>query len=56
MLKMHSASRGMTPHDLEAAQATFDGLSRDTARRVIKFYEQRSKRSSGDAPGIQAAS
>jgi uncharacterized protein (DUF2336 family) len=55
MLKMHSASRGLTPHNLEAAQATFDGLSRDTARRVIKFYEQRSKRSSDDAPDASAA-
>jgi hypothetical protein len=55
MLKMHSAGRALAPHDLETAQTTFEGLTRDTARRVIKFYEQRTKRSSEDAPATDAS-
>jgi hypothetical protein len=52
---MHSAGRALAPHDLETAQTTFEGLTRDTARRVIKFYEQRTKRSSEDAPATDAS-
>jgi hypothetical protein len=51
-----SAGRRLSQRDLEVALATFDGLSRETARRVVKFYEQRRKRSTGEASAALAAS
>jgi uncharacterized protein (DUF2336 family) len=43
ILMMRSAGRGLSPHDLEDAFAAFDRISRETAHRVVKFYERRSK-------------
>jgi uncharacterized protein (DUF2336 family) len=43
ILIMQSAGRGLSPQDLEGAMAAFERLRRDTARRVVKFYERRSK-------------
>jgi uncharacterized protein (DUF2336 family) len=43
ILIMHSAGRGLSNQDLEAAFTAFERLSRETARRVVKFYERRSK-------------
>src|SRR5882757_5685107 len=42
MLLMHSAGRGLSQQDLERASASFERLTRETARRVVEFYEQRS--------------
>jgi uncharacterized protein (DUF2336 family) len=42
ILIMHSAGRGLSNQDLESACTAFERLSRETARRVIKFYERRS--------------
>jgi hypothetical protein len=50
---MQSAGRGLSAHDLKSASASFDALSRETAWRVIKFYEMRSK--SGDPPSAKDA-
>jgi uncharacterized protein (DUF2336 family) len=43
MLMMHSAGRGLSQQDLEQAAAAFDRLNRETAQRVVKFYERRGK-------------
>jgi uncharacterized protein (DUF2336 family) len=43
MLLMHSAGRGLSQQDLERASAAFDRLNRETAQRVVKFYERRGK-------------
>ena len=58
MLLMHSAGRGLSQQDLESASAAFERLKRETAQRVIKFYEQRSKpvaEGAPSAPGIVAS-
>ena len=47
MLIMHSAGRGLSVQDLEAASGRFERLSRETARQVVKFYERRSKLAAG---------
>ena len=58
LLMMQSAGRGLSQHDLKHVSAIFDGLSRETAWRVVKFYERRVK--PGEVPaakvGVQAAS
>jgi uncharacterized protein (DUF2336 family) len=43
ILIMHSAGRGLSNQDLEGAMTAFERLGRDTARRVVKFYERRSQ-------------
>jgi hypothetical protein len=42
-LLMHAADRGLSRHDMEAALKAFEGLGRETAQRVVKFYERRDK-------------
>jgi uncharacterized protein (DUF2336 family) len=49
MLMMHSAGRGLSQQDLEQAAAAFDRLNRETARRVVQFYERRTKPAAADA-------
>jgi hypothetical protein len=49
MLMMHSAGRGLSQQDLEQAAAAFDRLNRETAQRVVKFYERRTKTAAVDA-------
>jgi len=55
ILMMRSAGRGLSPHDLEDAFAAFDRISRETAHRVVKFYERRSKLAAENASGATAA-
>jgi uncharacterized protein (DUF2336 family) len=43
ILIMHSAGRGLSQQDLDDAGTRFERLKRETARRVVKFYERRSK-------------
>jgi uncharacterized protein (DUF2336 family) len=43
ILIMHSAGRGLSQLDLERASASFERLSADAARHVIRFYEKRGK-------------
>jgi uncharacterized protein (DUF2336 family) len=47
LLVMQSAGRRLSPDELKLALATFERLNQETARRVVKFYERRSK--SGEA-------
>jgi Uncharacterised protein conserved in bacteria (DUF2336) len=55
ILLMRSAGRGLSPHDLEDAFAAFDRISRETAHRVVKFYERRSKLAAENASATTAA-
>jgi hypothetical protein len=41
MLTMHTAGRALSPQDIESAFKSYELLNQATARRVIKFYEQR---------------
>ena len=43
ILIMQSAGRGLSQQDLDKACTAFERLSRETAQRVVKFYERRSK-------------
>ena len=43
ILVMQSAGRGLSQQDLDKACTAFERLSRETAQRVVKFYERRSK-------------
>ncbi len=43
LLLMQAARRGMSPEDLDRAFNSFDRLSEQTARRVLKFHERRTK-------------
>ncbi len=43
MLTMHAADRGLSKQGMEDALKSYERLSRDTARRLVKFYERRSK-------------
>ena len=55
MLMMHSAGRGLSQQDLECALTTFERLRRETARRVVKFYERRGKLAAEEASSATAA-
>ena len=55
VLMMHSAGRGLSHQDLEGALTAFERLSRETARRVVKFYQRRSKLASENASSAMAA-
>jgi uncharacterized protein (DUF2336 family) len=58
ILLMHSAGRGLSQQDLEHASAAFDRLKRETAQRVVKFYELRGKpaaEGTSSAPGVAAS-
>jgi uncharacterized protein (DUF2336 family) len=54
LLLMRSAGRGLSAHDLEDAFAAFDRITRETARRVVKFYERRSKLAAEQGPSAPA--
>ena len=41
MLTMHTADRGLSKQDIENAFKSYELLRRETARRVVKFYERR---------------
>jgi uncharacterized protein (DUF2336 family) len=41
MLTMETAGRGLSKHDIESAFKSYELLRRETARRVVKFYERR---------------
>lgn len=43
LLLMQAAKRGMSPEDLDKAFNSFDRLSEQTAQRVLKFHERRTK-------------
>jgi hypothetical protein len=43
LVLMQTAKRGMSPEDLESAFNSFDRLSEQTAQRVLKFHERRTK-------------
>ena len=43
MLTMHAAGRGLSKEDVEVAFKSYERLSQDTARRVVKFYERRNE-------------
>jgi hypothetical protein len=54
-LLMHAAGRGLSQQDMEAAFKSFEGLSRATAQRVVKFYERNGKRAAeAEAPNATA--
>ena len=55
ILVMQSAGRGLSQQDLDKACTAFERLSRETAQRVVKFYERRSKLSAGKASAMPAA-
>jgi uncharacterized protein (DUF2336 family) len=55
ILVMQSAGRGLSQQDLDKACTAFERLSRETAQRVVKFYERRSKLSAGKAAAMPAA-
>jgi uncharacterized protein (DUF2336 family) len=48
MLTMHAADRGLSKQGMEDALKSYERLSRETARRLVKFYERRSKLSATD--------
>jgi uncharacterized protein (DUF2336 family) len=43
ILIMQAAGRGLSQQDLDKACTAFERLGRETAQRVVKFYERRSK-------------
>jgi uncharacterized protein (DUF2336 family) len=47
ILIMQAAGRGLSQQDLDKACTAFERLSRETAQRVVKFYERRSKLAAG---------
>jgi uncharacterized protein (DUF2336 family) len=55
ILVMQSAGRGLSQQDLDKACTAFERLSRETAQRVVKFYERRSKLAAGKAAAMPAA-
>jgi uncharacterized protein (DUF2336 family) len=55
ILVMQSAGRGLSQQDLDKACTAFERLSRETAQRVVKFYERRSKLAAGKASAMPAA-
>jgi len=55
ILTMYSAGRGLSQQDLEHALTAFERLSRETARRVVKFYQRRSKLAAKKASSAPAA-
>ena len=43
LLLMFAAKRSMSPSDLDAAYASFERLSPETARRIVNFREERAR-------------
>jgi uncharacterized protein (DUF2336 family) len=56
ILIMHAAGRGLSQQDLDNACTAFERLSRETAQRVVKFYERRSKLAAEKGSSAPAAS
>jgi uncharacterized protein (DUF2336 family) len=50
LLLMRSAGRGLSQDDITRAAGAFERLNRETAQRVVKFYERRNGRGAGAAP------
>ena len=55
ILVMQSAGRGLSPQDLDKACTAFERLSRETAQRVVKFYERRNKLAAENASSTPVA-
>ena len=51
ILIMQAAGRGLSQQDLDGACLRFERLNRETAQRVVKFYERRSKLAADKASG-----
>jgi len=43
MLAMNAADRGLSKQEMAEAQKSYERLSRETARRLVKFHERRSR-------------
>jgi uncharacterized protein (DUF2336 family) len=54
MLTMHAADRGLSKQEIEGALKSYERLTRETARRLVKFYERRSKHSAAKNAGAVA--
>jgi uncharacterized protein (DUF2336 family) len=54
ILIMQAAGRGLSQQDLDKACTAFERLSRETAQRVVKFYERRSKLAAGKSSSAPA--
>jgi uncharacterized protein (DUF2336 family) len=48
MLTMHAADRGLSKQDIKGALKSYERLSYETARRLVNFYERRSKLSTAE--------
>jgi uncharacterized protein (DUF2336 family) len=55
ILVMQAAGRGLSQQDLDKACTAFERLSRETAQRVVKFYERRSKLAAGKSSVLAEA-
>jgi uncharacterized protein (DUF2336 family) len=55
LLMMFLAGRSLSPHDLQAASASFERMSPETAQRIVKFREQRAKFKAQDAAATNLA-
>jgi uncharacterized protein (DUF2336 family) len=55
LLLMFSAGRSLSPHDLKSASSSFERLSPETAQRIVKFREQRTKLRAQDASPTNVA-
>jgi len=56
MLTMHAADRGLSKQDIKAALTSYERLSYETARRLVNFYERRSKLSAAENAGTAKTS
>jgi uncharacterized protein (DUF2336 family) len=56
MLTMHAADRGLSKQEIEGALKSYERLSQATARRLVKFYERRSKLSAAENAVARATS
>jgi hypothetical protein len=55
MLLMTAAKRRLSESDLQKACVSFERLSEETAKRVLKFHEVRSKRPATEAAPAEAS-
>jgi uncharacterized protein (DUF2336 family) len=54
LLLLKTAGRGMPPHDLDDALASFSRINVGTARKVLGFYNMRSEGFAAAVPGLGA--
>jgi uncharacterized protein (DUF2336 family) len=54
MLTMHAADRGLLKQEIKIALNSYERLSYETARRVVDFYERRSKVSATEHSGAKS--